>query len=67
MNKLTESIGGLKQFLREVGVELGKCSWPSRQELLGSAVIVIIAVVILGAYVGLCDAVSLGFLKLIIH
>lgn len=67
MNKVTESIGGLKTFLNEVVEELKKCSWPGRQELFGSAVIVIIAIVILGAFVGLCDGVSLGILKTIIR
>jgi preprotein translocase subunit SecE len=67
MKKLANGIGGLKTFLLEVKVELLKCSWPSRQELFGSAVVVIVSVVLLGAFVGLCDLVNLGLLNLVIR
>jgi preprotein translocase subunit SecE len=67
MNKLTQSIGNLKGFLGEVKVELMKCSWPSRKELFGSSVVVIISVIILGAFVGVCDLVNINLLKFIIR
>jgi len=67
MNKLTQGIGSLKTFLSEVKVELVKCSWPSRKELFGSSVVVIISVIILGAFVGVCDLVNMGFLKFVIR
>jgi len=67
MNKLTQGFGKLGTFLSEVKVELVKCSWPSRKELFGSAVVVIVSVIILGAYVGLCDLVNMGLIKFIIH
>lgn len=67
MNKLTQGIGNLKTFLNEVKVELVKCSWPSRKELFGSSVVVIVSVIILGAFVGVCDLVNMGLLKFIIH
>lgn len=67
MNKLTESIGSLKTFFEEVVVELKKCSWPTRKELFGQSVVVVISVIILGGFVGLCDLVNMGFLKLVIR
>ncbi len=67
MNKLAEGIGSLKTFLNEVKVELVKCSWPSRKELFGSSVVVIISVIILGVFVGVCDLVNMGLLKFIIR
>jgi preprotein translocase subunit SecE len=67
MNKLTQGIGSLKTFLAEVKVELIKCAWPSRKELFGSSVVVIISVIILGAYVGICDLVNMGMVKFIIR
>lgn len=67
MNKLAEGIGSLKTFLNEVKVELVKCSWPSRKELFGSSVVVIISVIILGAFVGVCDIVNMGLIKFIIR
>jgi preprotein translocase SecE subunit len=67
MNKLNESVGGLKNFLEEVKVELLKCSWPTRKELFGQSVVVIISVIILGAFVGLCDVVNVNLLRFIIR
>jgi preprotein translocase subunit SecE len=67
MNKLTQSVGNLKGFLEEVKVELLKCAWPTRKELFGSSVVVIVSVVILGAFVAICDLVNMSFLKFIIH
>ena len=67
MNKLTESIGSLKTFFEEVVVELKKCSWPTRKELFGQSVVVVISVIILGGFVGLCDLVNMGFLKFVIR
>jgi len=67
MNKLMQSIGSLKGFIGEVKVELLKCSWPSRKELFGSSVVVIVSVIILGAFVGVCDLVNMNLLKFIIR
>jgi len=67
MNKLSEGVGKLKTFIEEVKVELIKCSWPTRKELFGQSVVVIISVIILGAFVGLCDLVNMGLLRFIIH
>ena len=67
MNKLTNGIGSLRTFLEEVKVELVKCSWPTRKELFGQSVVVIISVIILGAFVGLCDMVNMGLLRFIIR
>ncbi|MCF7818609.1 MAG: preprotein translocase subunit SecE [Kiritimatiellales bacterium] len=67
MNKLAQSVMGLKTFLSEVKVELVKCSWPTRKELFGSSVVVIISVIILAAFVGACDLVNMGLLKFIIR
>lgn len=67
MNKLSQGVGNLKTFLEEVKAELIKCSWPSRKELFGQSVVVIISVIILGAFVGLCDVVNMNLLRFIIR
>jgi len=67
MNKLNQGVGNLKTFLEEVKVELQKCSWPTRKELFGQAAVVIISVIILGSFVGLCDLVNMNFLRFIIR
>ncbi|MFH0731930.1 MAG: preprotein translocase subunit SecE [Candidatus Omnitrophota bacterium] len=42
-------------FLNEVKVELKKVSWPDRNELWGSTTVVIIAVIVLAIFIGICD------------
>ena len=67
MSKLNEGVGGLRTFLEEVKVELLKCTWPTKKELVGQSIVVIIAVIILGAFVGLCDLVNMNLLQFIIR
>ena len=67
MNKLNQAIGNLKTFMEEVKVELLKCAWPTRKELFGQSVVVIISVIILGAFVGFCDVINMGFLRFVIR
>ena len=42
-------------FLSEVKSELKKVSWPTRDELKASTVVVIIATFLLGIYIGIID------------
>ena len=54
-----------RDFLKEVQVESAKISWPSRTELRDSTIVVIIAVLLVSAFVGLVDRVLswvVGFL-----
>ena len=67
MSKLNKGIGSLRTFIEEVKVELLKCTWPTRKELFGQSVVVIVSVIILGAFVGLCDLVNVNLLNLIIR
>lgn len=52
----------IKQFFREVKIETSKVVYPSREELTGSTVIVIITVMIVSVFLGIID---LGLTKLI--
>jgi preprotein translocase subunit SecE len=67
MKKIVELIQALKTFLSEVKAELKKCTWPTRQELLGSTMVVVISVLILGAFVGLSDTVLMGLLRAVLR
>ncbi len=67
MKKIVELINALRTFLGEVKAELKKCTWPTRQELLGSTIIVVISVVIMGAFVGLSDTVLMGLLRAVLR
>ena len=65
MANLGQSIGGFKAFIHEVKVELSKCNWPSRQELMGSTMVVIVSCILLAVVVGLYDWGLMNLLKLI--
>jgi len=67
MSKINQGISSIKTFVEEVIVELVKCAWPTRKELLGQSLVVIVAVIILGAFVGLCDVINVNLLGLIIR
>jgi len=55
-------------FLKEVRQELGKVSWSTRHELMGSTVVVITITVIMAVFIGIADLflsriLSLVFMK----
>jgi preprotein translocase subunit SecE len=52
----------LKTFLSEVVVETRKVSWPSRDEVVATTVVVIIASFVFGIFLYICDLV---FLRLV--
>jgi preprotein translocase subunit SecE len=44
-----------KQFYYDVRSEMKKVSWPGRQEVVGTTIVVIVAVFFFGLYLGLVD------------
>ena len=44
-------------FFNEIKLEMGKVSWPNRQELMGSIIIVLVSLAILSLFIGICDVV----------
>jgi preprotein translocase subunit SecE len=67
MNKLQDAITRLKTFIDEVRTELKKCSWPTKDELVESTVMVIVSVAIVGVFVGASDIILMGLLRLLIR
>jgi preprotein translocase subunit SecE len=54
--KLTDKyFGTWIQFFREVRVELGKVTWPSRKQTIGSTAVVIIFVFMIALFLGVVD------------
>ena len=47
----------VREFVKEVQVESTKVSWPTRNELRDSTVVVIVAVLLVSAFVGIVDRV----------
>ena len=44
-------------FLKEIKLEMIKVSWPNKEELIGSTVIVLVSLAILSIFIGVCDIV----------
>lgn len=38
-----------RQFVKEVGAELGKVAWPTRQEVVAYSIVVLVSVIVLAA------------------
>lgn len=57
----------IKRFFIEVKTELIKVSWPSRNEISGSTVIVLVVSVIMAIFVGLIDFLFANVIKGIIR
>ena len=50
-------IARLKQYLKETQDELRKCTWPGKEELKGSTVVVLISILLLGIFTMASDGV----------
>ena len=46
-----------KQFYADVRTEMKKVSWPNRQEVFGTTIVVIVAVFFFGIYLGVVDQI----------
>jgi len=66
MNKLQKSINGVRVFFEEVMVEMKKCTWPEKNELLESTVVVIVSVLLLSLFVGVSDKILVSILRLMV-
>jgi len=67
MNKIRQWYEQIRDFLKDVKVEMKKVSWPSRDELVTYTVVVIIVVFILSVYIGVIDKVFGSFLELFLR
>jgi len=56
----------ISNFLTDVKQEMGKVSWPSKEELIGSTYVVIIISGLLAVYIFGLDTVLSNILKLIL-
>ena len=50
-----DTLNRLRQYISEVRSEMKRVTWPSKQEVYGTTVMVIITSFLFGAYFMLCD------------
>jgi len=56
-----------KQFFREVKIELKKVTWPSRNQTIGSTVVVILLVMIISLFLGMVDIGLSNLVRVVLH
>jgi preprotein translocase subunit SecE len=59
------AITQLREFVKDVRLESAKVSWPTREELRDSTVVVLITVLLVAAFIGVMDRIltfSVGLL-----
>ena len=52
---MANPLGRVTTFLTEVREELKQVTWPSREELMGSALVVFVGVALLAGFISICD------------
>ena len=57
----------IREFWKNVGVEITKVSWPTRDELRASTIVVIVTVLIVAAYIGVVDRILNVAVGLVFH
>jgi preprotein translocase subunit SecE len=60
---IKEKLEAAKQFLREVKTELKKVTWPSRKDTLSGTLVVLVAVFIIAAFLGIVDLALSNLIK----
>jgi preprotein translocase subunit SecE len=70
MEETTGKISGWWQrivvFLHEVRVEVTKVTWPTWEELKGQTLVVIVAVLLISAFIGAVDLVLSNTIKFLV-
>ena len=62
---MSRIINSIKRFTFECMSELKRCSWPGREELVESTLLVIVVIILLSLYVFLIDQAGHWFIRLI--
>jgi preprotein translocase subunit SecE len=57
----------VREFWKNVGVEITKVSWPTRDELRASTIVVIVTVLIVAAFIGVVDRILNVAVGLVFH
>jgi preprotein translocase subunit SecE len=52
-------------FIREVKAELGKVAWSTREEIMGSTMVVIVVTAIMAVFIGVIDILLTKILQMI--
>jgi preprotein translocase subunit SecE len=57
----------VREFVREVGVEFRKVTWPDRPQLINSTVVVLVVTVVVAFFLGAVDVGLAGIVERILR
>ena len=57
--------GKIRHFVADTIAEMGRCTWPSKQQLWESTILVVVAMVILAGFVAGVDEIAVRLISLI--
>jgi len=66
MSKIVDAVMKVRTFGHEVADEVRKSTWPQRQELIESTVVVLVSLLLLSLFVGVSDKILVKFFTVLI-
>ena len=60
-------LANARNFLSDVKAELKKVTWPSRKETISTAWVVVVIILLISFYMGICDLFLTKILKAVIR
>ncbi len=64
---MSKSLKRLKRFFHDIRIELKKVNWPNRRELATFTGIVLVVILVIGAFFWVLDSGLTGVLRIIIN
>ena len=55
----------IRRFISDTVAEMGRCTWPNRQQLLESTILVVVAMSVLACFVAAVDEVAMRLIRLV--
>ena len=55
----------IRRFISDTVAEMGRCTWPTRQQLLESTVLVVVAMLVLACFVAAVDETAMRLIRLV--
>ncbi len=52
-------------FFKDVKLEMSKVAWPTKDELIGSTIVVMVSLAILTVFIGICDIILSKIINII--
>lgn len=55
----------IRRFISDTVAEMGRCTWPNKQQLLESTVLVVVAMFALACFVAAVDEIAMRLIRLV--